>query len=539
MDLRNHLLAACLNKQPVVTHAALLLGPLRSVIFSAAPVGATALVHPLPGSICAVAPMGTATRPSLLLRIKYTAWLLLLLVAIPTIVSLPATANIRLPGIIGNNMVLQQQHRVKLWGWADPMEKVSVTTSWDQHSYAATTTGNARWEIAFQTPAAGGPYTITFAGKNRLTLTNVMIGEVWVCSGQSNMEMCGAWGLADIKAVLASAAADSNIRFFHIPKTTSSYPQDDVAASWKACDSSTLNSFSAVAYFFGKKLQSTLQVPIGLVAASWGGTTAEVWTPDSIVENDPALKAAAAAIPPTGMCPTTPGIAWNAMVWPVTSYAVAGAIWYQGENNTSTASTYAQLFTAMIDGWRRAWNDTLPFYFVQIAPFNYREQNAGALLREAQWQSSRHPHTGMVVITDLVSNVNDVHPANKHDVGARLADWALGETYHYTAAPYKNPSYTSGFIQQHKMVLSFDHAEAGLTIHGKTITELFIAGNDKVFHPAKSSIKNNTLTVWSDAVKAPVAVRYGFGNTAIGNLFSNNGLPVGPFRTDDWSVATK
>ncbi|MBS0030994.1 sialate O-acetylesterase [Chitinophaga sp. 22321] len=459
-------------------------------------------------------------------------------ISILLLTAVPAAANIRLPAIIGSNMVLQQQHRVKLWGWADPLEKVVVTTSWDRQSYPVTATGNARWEVSIQTPAAGGPYSITFAGKNKITLTNIMLGEVWICGGQSNMEMCGQWGLADIKAALPTAA-NNDIRFFHIPKTTATCPQDDVKASWTTCDSSTLNTFSAVAYFFGKKLQAKLHVAIGLVAASWGGTSAEVWTPDSIIQKDTILKTAAAAIAPSGMCPHTPGIAWNAMLAPITNYAAAGAIWYQGENNTSTAGTYARLFTKMIDAWRCAWQDTLPFYFVQIAPFNYREKNVGALLREAQWQSSRHLRTGMVVIMDLVNNVYDVHPANKHDVGARLADRALGDTYHIPGAPYENPSYQSAVVRQHKMLLSFDHAATGLTIQGKTIRELFIAGSDQVFYPAECSIKNNTLLVWSSEVKTPVAVRYAFSNTAIGNLFSNNGLPVGPFRTDGWPVATK
>jgi sialate O-acetylesterase len=448
----------------------------------------------------------------------------------------PAVANIRLPAVIGSNMVLQQQHTVKLWGWADPLEKISITTSWDQQSYALVGSGDATWELTLPTPAAGGPYTITFKGKNQLILTNIMIGEVWICSGQSNMEMCGAWGLADIKAVLPTAA-NANIRFFYIPKTTATTPQSDVAASWTMCDSNTLNTFSAAAYFFGKQLQSKLQVPIGLVEAAWGGTSAEVWTPDSIISRDTLLKTAAAAILPSGMCPHQPGMAWNAMLAPVTRYAAAGVIWYQGENNTGTSGTYTRLFTAMIDGWRQAWKEELPFYFVQIAPYHYRLQNVGALLREAQWQSSRHPHTGMVITTDLVSNVYDVHPANKHTVGARLANWALGETYQQQGAPYKHPSYQSGFIHQHKMVLSFANT-TGLTIHGKAITELFIAGSDKVFYPAKCRIKNNTLLVWHESVKTPVAVRYGFSNAATGNLFSNNGLPVIPFRTDDWPVPT-
>jgi sialate O-acetylesterase len=446
-------------------------------------------------------------------------------------------ANIRLPNVIANNMVLQQQSRVKLWGWADPYEKISVTTSWDHKTYSVTGSRDARWEIAIETPHAGGPNTISLKGNNTIELSNVMIGEVWVCSGQSNMEMCGQWGLKDIKAELPEAY-NPNIRFFHIPKTTALYPQDDCAAQWTVCDSNTLKTFSAVAYFFGKNLNAELNVPIGLVEASWGGTAAEVWTPDRVVNTDAILKEAAKKIEASGMCPYVPGLTYNAMIAPLTNYAIAGTIWYQGENNTAAASTYTRLFTGMIDAWRSAWNKDFPFYFVQIAPFKYRDKNTGALLREAQLQSMDHHNSGMVVITDLVTDTNDVHPPNKHDVGRRLSNWALAETYRKEGITYKSPVFKDISIKKDKAVVVFNNAEKGLMIKGKTIAELFIAGDDKVFHTAEASLKNNMITVWSRDVKKPVAVRYGFSNTAIGNLFSREGLPVAPFRTDSWQVET-
>ena len=463
-----------------------------------------------------------------------TTWMLLLIC-----MSAFARADIRLPAVLSSNMVLQQQSQVKLWGWGEPYEKIIVTTSWDNKTYPETKpNGNASWALNINTPTAGGPYTITIKARNTIVLSNVMIGEVWVCSGQSNMEMSGNWGLQDIKEAYKTAA-NNNIRFFHIPKATAPTPQNDCNAQWTVCDSNTLRSFSAVAYFFGRNLNIKLNVPIGLVEAAWSGSSAEVWTPDSVVNNDLVLKQAATKIAANGQCPNIAGYAYNAMIAPVKNLAIAGAIWYQGENNTINAATYPRLFTAMIDAWRRAFSKNIPFYFVQVAPFKYQLSNVGALMRESQTESMKHPNTGMVVVTDLVTDVNNVHPANKHDVGLRLSNWALAETYHQPGIHYKNPIFKSISMHKEKAIIIFDHANSGLTIKGDSIAEISIAGTDHVFYPAKALVKKNALMVWSPLVKQPLAVRYEFSNTAIGNLFSKDGLPVGPFRTDSWPVEIK
>ncbi|MRG47153.1 sialate O-acetylesterase [Chitinophaga sp. SYP-B3965] len=449
--------------------------------------------------------------------------------------SLSSFGNIRLPNILSSNMVLQQQSKVKLWGAADPNEKIAITTSWDNKAYEVIATNNARWEILVETPAAGGPFTITLKGKNTIVLNNILIGEVWVCSGQSNMEMNGM-GVEGMKEELP-VSRNPNIRFFHIPKTTSLHPQDNCAGEWTICDSSTLKSFSAVGYFFGKRLNSNLNIPIGLVNASWGGTAAEIWTPDSIINADPVLKQAATKISIPGGRPYIPGYAFNGMIAPITNYAIAGTIWYQGENNTGTAKTYAKLLATMIDSWRTLWQKDFPFYLVQIAPYKYGIKNSGALLREAETQvADHHPNTGMVVITDLVADTNNVHPTNKKDVGLRLANLALAETYHKNGFAYKSPAFKSLNIKGNKAIVTLDSA---VQVKGKTATEFVIAGEDQVFYPADVSIKNNTLTVSSKEVKTPVAVRFGFRNTAVGNVFSKEGLPLAPFRTDSWEVEMK
>ena len=456
-------------------------------------------------------------------------------IAIILFLTLVSKANIRLPNVINNNMVLQQQATVKLWGWADPREKIYVTTSWNNKLDSIVTSRDANWMVTVQTPAAGGPYTITLKGYNTIVLNNVLIGEVWVCSGQSNMEMNYNWGLPDIKAVLPTCA-NNNIRFFTIPKTTANHPQDNCGGEWINCDSNTLKNFSAVAYFFGKKLHSTLNIPIGLISSNWGGTSAETWTEATLINNDPALKASSLKQMPDPGWPYIPGFTYNGMIAPISNFNIAGAIWYQGEGNVIAPDTYSKVLTTMIGCWRKTWKKELPFYYVQIAPFTYGNKFIGSLIREQQSKAMAYPNVGMAVITDLVDNVKDIHPKSKREVGERLANWALADTYHKENIVYKSPFYKRMEVQQNKAILTFDNAPNGLKATGATITEIYMAGADKIFFAATASIEKNKLIVVCPKVANPVAVRFAFNNAAIGNLFSKEGLPVGPFRTDDWEL---
>jgi len=443
------------------------------------------------------------------------------------------TAQLRLPAVISSHMVLQQQSSVRLWGWAGPSNQVVVTTSWDHKTDSVKTTRDACWQIFVKTPPAGGPYSIRIESGNRIELEDIMIGEVWVCSGQSNMEMNEQWGLPDAKAELP-ICANPNIRFFYVPKTTGKYPQDDCKGNWALCDSNSMKAFSAAGYFFGKKLNASLQVPIGLINANWGGTAAEVWAPSSLVLEDSILSAAAAKRTPADWWPNTAGYAYNGMIAPLTNFSIAGVIWYQGESNVGAANTYGQLFTGMIGAWRKAWNKEFPFYYVQIAPYKYGEKDQGARLQEAQAKCMQYPRVGMVVVTDLVNDTNDIHPKNKHEVGYRLANWALAENYHKEGVVYKSPVFKEMSVVKGKAIIQFEGLPSVLQIKGDKITELWIAGADHVFYPAEAKLEKDRLIGWSKMVKSPVALRYGFGNTAMGNLFSKEGLPVTPFRTDDW-----
>lgn len=454
-----------------------------------------------------------------------------------------AGAQVRLPSVFSDNMVLQRETAVTIWGWSAPGQKIYVTNSWNNATDSTRADGGARWALTVNTPAAGGPYTLSVKGGNTITFNNVMIGEVWVCSGQSNMQWSNLNGLVKADSALVAGAGNPNIRFLQIPHITSEYPQDDVPASWKECTPETAKGFSAVAYFFGSKLANELNVPIGLINSSWGGTPAEVWTPADEIAASPELRAAAEKQSPHVGRPHLAGSAYNAMIAPFTRYAVAGAIWYQGESNVPTAGSYDNLMRTMINNWRKVWNKELPFYYVQIAPFKYGNKYTGALLREAQAQTLGLPKTGMVVVSDLTENVKDIHPRQKKGVGERLAGLALAEIYHKSAGAYKSPQYRSMEIKNDKAIVYFDNAPDGLVLNdtGKKAkaTEFYVAGDDRNFLPAEVKIEGDHVVVSSKQVKNPVAVRFSFSNTGIGNIFSKAGLPVAPFRTDNWEVDTK
>ena len=443
-----------------------------------------------------------------------------------------AMAAVRLPAIIGSHMVLQQKSAVQLWGWSSPAEKIIIQPSWDTTTYTVVAGRGARWSALINTPAAGGPYTIKIKGNNELLLEDVMIGEVWVCGGQSNMEWSADQGLKQAKDESPNATNDK-IRFFYVPKSTSATPQDDVNARWVVCNPQDMLHFSTIGYFFGKQINASTGFPVGLINSNWGGTPAEVWTPEEIITHDPDLLHAAEKLTPAAWWPHIRGEAYNAMIYPLTQFSIAGAIWYQGESNVTTHFMYKRLFTSMIDSWRKAWGKTFPFYFVQIAPYTYGDTHInGAFLREAQTQAAAHPKTGMVVISDLVDDVKNIHPNLKKEVATRLSNHALAETYGVQGLTYKSPTYAAHAVENGSIRIQFKDVPTTLLSKGGELTDFFIAGADGVFVPAKAKIEGKTVLVSARAVKDPVHVRFGFTNTAMPNLFSAEGLPVNLFRTD-------
>lgn len=451
--------------------------------------------------------------------------------------SISVAANIRLPNIIGSHMVLQQKSSVKLWGWAAPGEKIVIKTGWDNVSYQTQATNDAKWITEIKTPEAGGSYSITLQGNNTIELEDVLIGEVWVCGGQSNMEWSGTQKLPQ-SLEEAPNARNNKIRLFYVSKSTSAFPQDNLDGKWVVCSPEEMIKFSAIGYFFGKNLNEKMNTPIGLINSNWGGTPAETWTPEYVVNNNSIIKKGADELKSQPGWPHQTALAYNAMIFPLTNYTIAGAIWYQGESNVRTYYAYEKLFTGMIDAWRQQWNKNFPFYFVQIAPFTYGFKNVGALLRETQTRSASHTNTGMVVITDLIPDTSNIHPTPKKEVAKRLSDMALNKTYGYRDISCESPVYSSHTIEKDKIKVQFTNASNGLIAKGEQITSFEIAADDKIFLPAQAKIEGNTISVYNKKIKNPVAVRFAFNNTAIPNLFNKEGLPVNLFRTDNWEMDT-
>ncbi len=647
--------------------------------------------------------------------------LFLALVATP-----PSLAEVRLPAVIDSNMVLQRQTQAPLWGWADPGEAVQVQASWADQPLETVADEAGHWMVLLDTPDAGGPHEIEISGENDLVLSNVLIGEVWVCSGQSNME----WPMRKTdRAQQEIAAADyPDIRLFQVTRAVSTTPRDDCEGTWVECAPESVPEFSAVAYFFGRELHGELDIPIGLIHTSWGGTLCEAWTseetlatkpyfaqalkqieilrqdPESlggdlpaqrqkwwaaVAANDPgsaaeggftgaefddsawpaltqpsnwqgtdlanidgvvwfrksvALPAAwaeqeltlnlspiddmdtvyfngtriggiedigswnrprsytvpgnlvhagansiAVRVVDTGglggmtgpadamhLHPTadasrrislagdwryqqglllkrlpafptrpafhanSPTALFNGMLAPIIPFGMKGAIWYQGESNRGRAYQYRELLPAMIADWRSHWGQgDFPFYYVQIAPFLYgSDEGEAAELREAQLLTLPTPNTGMAVTMDI-GNPRDIHPTNKQDVGHRLALWALAKDYGFTDLVYSGPLYKNCRLEPKGLRLYFDHVGSGLMCDGADLTHFQIAGPDRKFVPAQAEIQGDTVFVWSEAVRKPVAVRYGWGAADEPNLFNQEGLPASSFRTDDWTMMTQ
>jgi len=447
-----------------------------------------------------------------------------------------AGAAVRLPAVFGDNMVVQRGAPVKVWGWADKGEEVTVSLAGQTAKARAGDDG--RWQVALEKLDAGQPLEMTVQGAsgNPLTLKNLVVGEVWVCSGQSNMEM-GITACLNAKEEVA-AAEYPQIRLFKVLRVKAASPADDVKGEWTPCTPKSIvkggwGGFSAAAYFFGRALHKELNVPIGLIDASWGGTPAQFWTSRKALEASPTLKSLAAG---ESSC------LYNGMIAPLVPFAIRGAIWYQGESNLSQAFLYRTLLPAMIADWRAAWGQgDFPFGVVQLAPFRYNGQNPAnfAELCEAQWMTAQStPNVGLAVTLDI-GNFADIHPKNKQEVGRRLALWALAKVYGRDIV-YSGPSYKSMAVEGGKIRLHFDHVGGGLVAaDGKPLREFTIAGADQKFVPAEASINGDSVVVHAAEVAEPVAVRYAWRDTPEANLANREGLPASPFRTDRWKGVTE
>jgi sialate O-acetylesterase len=463
----------------------------------------------------------------------------LLTVLLTFCLSASLMAEVKLPSIFSDNMVLQQQSNVSFWGNATPGSKVTIKTSWNNKSYSVSAGSDGRWKTKISTPSAGGPYTITLSEGKTLTLKNVLIGEVWVCSGQSNMEMTmkGYFNqpVTGSNEHIATSSND-NIRLISLPRVNSLNPVDDFKGTWQVSEPESVARFSATAYFFGLMLNRALDVPIGLINTSWSGTRIEPWISEDGLKRFEWVVLPDKSVNQENLSPQTPTVLFNTMINPIAGFGIRGAIWYQGESNRLEPENYLKLLPGMIEDWRRVWDiGDFAFYYVQIAPFDYGGTGLNsAFLREAQLKASTSlPNVGMASVMDTGEKEN-IHPANKKAAGDRLAFQALAKTYGLKGVACDGPTFKEMKIEGNVIKLSFNNATNGLTSFGKELSCFEVAGTNKRFYPARALIIGNSITLISPMVNEPVAVRYAFRDFVIGDLFNTEGLPAPSFRTDDW-----
>ncbi len=456
---------------------------------------------------------------------------------------LSAQAKVAAPAIFGDNMVLQQQRKVQLWGTSDARE-VTLRVSWSDEEFR-TAVKEGRWELAVSTPAGSHePQTLTVSdADSELKWRNVLIGEVWICSGQSNMYMplrgyTGQPVDEALPALLETGDYRDRIRMITLPKRDAATPQHDFEGRWEVPSPETALRMSAAAYFFARSLTQALGVPVGIVSTSWGGSKIEAWMdPASLAElgYDVAKINADPKVEPRAKC----GLLYNGLVAPVAGFAARGFVWYQGESNRKEAPRYARLMERMAAYWRAQWGDTrarMPFLYVQIAPHAYKGagDTDAALLVEAQSDAlDRIPNAAMVSTTDLGSETC-IHPPHKRPVGERLAAAALVRAYSSKLPDALAVRFAGAEFADGKALVRFDNARLGLSAPGGTVTGFELAGQDGRFHPATARIvaSKPEVELSSPEVPAPVAVRYSFRNFAPGNLRNSLGMPVIPFRTD-------
>lgn len=453
-------------------------------------------------------------------------------------------AEIRLPAIISDHMVLQQQADVRLWGEAAPDSKVQIIPSWDKNRHTVTADAEGRWEATIRTPEAGGPYEIVLSDKDgSRTLHDVLSGEVWLCGGQSNMDISFR-GLANQPVANAvDEILDSNypqLRLFRVKRDYSLVPLRDCRGEWNVSGPQAAETFSAIGFLFGRMLHQRMKVPVGMITCAWGGSKVEAW-----MSRENLLRFAGVRIPDRvdpNRANVTPSVLYNAMLLPISGYTIKGCLFYQGEANITNPEAYRERFPAMVAEWRQRWNADFPFFYVQLAPYGYTnmgwspDDRQVARFREVQQACLADiPHSGLAATSDIGA-LHTIHPADKQTLAKRLFYLACADCYGFRGFESRGPAYRAMKIQGDSIALSFDHAPYGISSGGEPIRGFEIAGEDRVFHPAEARIKGRS-TVWvhSAAVPEPVAVRYCFTNYFHANLYNNYGLVAYPFRTDDWN----
>lgn len=477
--------------------------------------------------------------------IKLREWLCFALL----LTSVLSFGQIRLPAIVSSHMVLQRNAEVQLWGWASAGEEVSISTSWFDETVTVKTNSQGRWAAKVHTTNTLKPQFIIFKSQtSTILLEDVLFGEVWLCSGQSNMyqPVKGYAGQPTFgtQQTLVNAR-NSKLRLFMVEKTASVEPTEDLRnfRKWQSASAHSVADFSAVAYHFGAQLQQMLGVPVGMIHSSWGGSNVKAWMSEDVLQPLEAYNKE--NLNPNNKAHQQPTLLYNAMIKPLLPYTIKGALWYQGESNRNESEFYKTLLPAMVKGWRRDWAiGDFPFYFVQIAPYKYDgndklDVNGNTAFMREDMLSCRDliPNSGIAITLDI-GDKETIHPPRKKEVADRLLYLALEQTYGYKMIDGRSPEYLSMEKTDSNITLSFKNEENGLWADG-ALKDFEIAGADKVFYPAKAKIVGRKkVLVQSDKVKNPIAVRYAWRNFVVGSLFDTNMLPASSFRTDDWDDAT-
>jgi sialate O-acetylesterase len=448
-----------------------------------------------------------------------------------------ANADVKVNPIFSDNAVIQRGVVVPVWGTADNGEKVTVSF---QNQNVATTAKDGKWIVNLRPLREGGPFVMTIKGKNSIEIKNVLVGEVWLASGQSNM----VWWVKNTENAEAviKASADPLLRHAEVPRETADAPRSETTVKWQEAAPETTPDFSAVGYFFAKALREKLGCPVGIINASWGGTRVEAWMPSEALDPFGASVDRSQVKPGKPANPNKASVLYNGLISPIIPYPIKGAIWYQGESNAGQAYQYRDLFCAMITSWRKAWGiGDFPFLFVQLAPYGkiYDEPRGSnwAELREAQLMTTKTlKNTAMAVITDCGESDN-IHPKRKQPVGERLALAARALAYGEDVR-YKGPTYRSMTVVGNRAILEFDNVWMGLYAKDGDLTGFTVAGEDGKFYNAHATARDNRVIVSSDQVARPTAVRFGWADCPVLNLFDASGLPVSPFRTDNYPMVT-
>ncbi|MNK18757.1 hypothetical protein D3C87_369690 [compost metagenome] len=470
---------------------------------------------------------------------------IILIAILLAVFTLGANAKVVLPNFFDNGMVLQQQTQVGIWGKSTKIANaLSITTSWDKKTYSVTIDENGNWKTKLSTPKAGGPFIININDGDEVTLNDVWIGEVWLVSGQSNMEM-PVQGFKNQPVLNAAeifkAATNKNIRVFRTIKEAKGLPANNMKGNWQVADSAVIRLFSAIGYLFAVQLQEKLNVPVGVIQSAWGGTNISSWMSAESFKDFEKENRYQSKHPDSvkKMDRNVPSALFNGMINPLMGYGIKGVLWYQGEHNHREPEFYAKVFPVMINDWRTRWGiGNFPFYYVQLAPNESVKDgeniSLSALFREMQYNAQFSiPNTGMSVTLDA-GEQKVIHPANKPAVAQRLAAIALNKTYGFKEVVYAGPSYKNHTINGNQLVLNFDNVVKGLKPFTTPSVNFELAGADKVFYPAKADIKGNAIVLKSDKVQKPEAARYGFKMWVVGDLYNVEGLPASSFRTDNW-----